>query len=75
MARVLISVLITNPGPPRRELNNPELSKRIKGFSHGPLFWALWILVGSVLWALFLLYMVHNWYAVGSRLGAHTRGP
>ena len=33
-----------------------------------------WILVRSVLWAL-VLYMVQNWYVLGCRLGAHTKGP
>ena len=31
----------------------------VKGFSYGPVFWAFWILVGSVLEAT-ILYMVYN---------------
>ena len=46
----------------------------IQGLSYGPLVWDPLILVESVLWAP-VLNMVHSWYILESRLGAHTRGP
>ena len=45
-----------------------------QGVSYGPLIWAPLILVGSVLWAP-VLNMVYNWYMLGSKLGAQTKGP
>ena len=42
----------------------------------GPCYGPGWILVGSVLWAP-ILYMVYNWYVLGSELepmlGAHSK--
>ena len=44
-------------------------SSSVEGFSYGPLLWAPLILLGPVLWAA-VLYVVHSWYVLGTKLGA-----